>query len=136
MHPFGMCRVFQLPTSPKFSASPLVIQPLNSMSSYHNECGNDIIDNQSKSCIFDGLGYLWLSGSLAHPRSSEKPPSENCTFHLVFNELVRSVAAQAPAGPAEISSEALTVPVRRASLQPIETVHDSLSIERVPGNRC
>jgi hypothetical protein len=62
MHPFGMCRVFQMPTSPKFSASPLVIQPLNSRSSYHNECGYDIIDNQSKSCIFDGLGYLWLSG--------------------------------------------------------------------------
>jgi hypothetical protein len=54
MHPFGMCRVFQMPTSPKFSASPLVIQPLNSMSSYHNECGNDIIDNQ-----FEIMHFRW-----------------------------------------------------------------------------
>ena len=47
---------------------------------------------QSKGYMsFKIIGRL-TSGSYKHPRSSEKSPSENCTFHSVFNELVRSGA--------------------------------------------
>jgi hypothetical protein len=40
-----------------------------------------------KSSIFFKGDVLLTTGSYKHPRSSEKLPSENCTFRSVFNEL-------------------------------------------------
>jgi hypothetical protein len=53
---------------------------------YHDRREIIIVYFYLKSSIFFKVAGLWTSGRSPHPHSSEKSPSQNCTFQPVINK--------------------------------------------------